>query len=230
MESTLKRPAVDVGPPRARPGIALVLGLLSLPGSTIAWELPLGGLWIGLPLALAAIVLGLRARREDVGRVRATVAVVLAALSIAQMVVWTAFSVADTSEARPTETLTLKELDRGATFTHIRNTKGPRRANLQGDLFASVSPLADESNARIGKLHLACLTTKGARNFLNSQMTCTAIAKLPDGTLTAQLLDKLDPRTVGAITGGTGAYANASGEFVNEATRYGSLITITFGE
>jgi hypothetical protein len=61
-------------------------------------------------------------------------------------------------------------------------------------------------------------------------MTCTAIAKLPDGTLTAQLLDKLDRRTVGAITGGTGAYANASGTFVSEATRYGSLDTITFGE
>ena len=230
MDTTVNRPAVDVGPPRARPGIALVLGLLSLPGSTIAWELPLGGLWIGLPLALAAIVLGLRARRAGVGVRMATVAIVLAGLAIAQMVVWTAFSVADTSEARSTETLTLKELDRGETFTHIRNTKGPRTANLQGDLIASVSPLADESNARIGKLHLACLTTKGARNRFKSQMTCTAIAKLPDGTLTAQLLEKLDRRTFGAITGGTGAYANASGEFVSKATRYGSLITITFGE
>jgi hypothetical protein len=53
MESTLNRAAVDIGPPQARPGLALVLGLLSLPGSTIAWQLPVGGLWIGLPLGLA---------------------------------------------------------------------------------------------------------------------------------------------------------------------------------
>ena len=44
MDTTLNRPTVDVGPPQARPGLALVLGLLSLPGSTLAWELPLGGL------------------------------------------------------------------------------------------------------------------------------------------------------------------------------------------
>ena len=93
MDTTLNRPAVDVGPPQAHPGLALVLGLLSLPGSTIAWDLPLGGLWIGLPLGIAAIVLGIRARRAGVGVRRATVAIVLAGLAIAQMAVWTAFSV-----------------------------------------------------------------------------------------------------------------------------------------
>ena len=92
METTLNRPAVDVGRPQARPGLALVLGLLSLPGSTIAWDLPLGGLWIGLPLGVAAIVLGLRARRARVGVGMATVAIVLAGLAIGQMVVWTAVS------------------------------------------------------------------------------------------------------------------------------------------
>jgi hypothetical protein len=63
MSVSADRPAVDVAPPAARPGLALVLALLAIPGSTWAWDLPLGGLWIGLPLALAAIVLGLRARR-----------------------------------------------------------------------------------------------------------------------------------------------------------------------
>jgi hypothetical protein len=82
-----------VGPPRARPGLALVLGLLSLPGSTIAWELPLGGLWIGLPLGVAAIVLGVRARRAGLGVGMATAAIVLASVAIVQMVVYTAVSV-----------------------------------------------------------------------------------------------------------------------------------------
>jgi hypothetical protein len=92
VNTTLSRPAVDVGPPRARPGLALVLGLLSLPGSTIAWDLPLGGLWIGLPLGIAAIVLGIRARQAGVGVRRATAAIVLAGLAIAQMAVYAAVS------------------------------------------------------------------------------------------------------------------------------------------
>ena len=94
MDTTLNRPAVDVGPPQARPGLALVLGLLSIPGSTIAWSLPAGGLWIGLPLGIAAIVLGVRARQAGVRVGMATAAIVLAGLAIAQMVVYTAISAA----------------------------------------------------------------------------------------------------------------------------------------
>jgi hypothetical protein len=92
MESTVTRPAVDVAPDPARPGLALVLALLAIPGSTIAWELPSGGLWIGLPLGVAALVLGLRARRRGVHTGMATVAVAIAALAIGQMVVWTLVS------------------------------------------------------------------------------------------------------------------------------------------
>jgi hypothetical protein len=69
-----------------------VLGLLSLPGSTIAWDLPLGGLWIGLPLGIAAIVFGIRARQARVGVRRATAAIVLAGLAIAQMTVFATVS------------------------------------------------------------------------------------------------------------------------------------------
>jgi hypothetical protein len=88
MDSTVNRPAVDLAPDPARPGLALVLALLAIPGSTIAWELPAGGLWIGLPLAVAALVLGLRARRRRVGIAMATVAIVIGALAIGQMVVY----------------------------------------------------------------------------------------------------------------------------------------------
>ena len=87
MENAVSHPSIDIGPQRSRHGLALVLALLAIPGSTIAWELPAGGLWIGLPLAVAAIVLGLRARRET-GSVLATAAIVIAGLMIAQMAVW----------------------------------------------------------------------------------------------------------------------------------------------
>jgi hypothetical protein len=60
--------------------------------STLTWYvIPLGGLLIGLPLALAAIVLGTRARRErhDAGGARtATAAIAIGALGIAQMAVY----------------------------------------------------------------------------------------------------------------------------------------------
>jgi hypothetical protein len=91
MESTASRPAVDVGNAHPRPGIALLLSLLAVPGSTWAWDLPAGGLWIGLPLAVAAIVIGLRARRELAGgrgTGMATAAVVIAGLCVAQMAIW----------------------------------------------------------------------------------------------------------------------------------------------
>jgi hypothetical protein len=93
MENAVERPSIDIGPQQSRPGLALVLALLAVPGSTIVWDLPLPapGLWIGLPLGVAAIVLGLRARRElagGSGSVMATVAIGIAALMIAQMVVW----------------------------------------------------------------------------------------------------------------------------------------------
>jgi hypothetical protein len=92
MESTVSRPAVDVGAAsRPRPGLALLLSLLAVPGSTWAWDLPAGGLWIGLPLAIAAIVIGVRARRELAGgrgTGMATAAIVIAGLMITQMVVW----------------------------------------------------------------------------------------------------------------------------------------------
>jgi len=95
MDSTLNRPAVDVGPQHARPGLALLLAVLSVPGSTIAWALPAGGVWIGLPLGLVAIALGIRARRELAGAKgsrMATAAIVIAALAIGQMVVYVAAS------------------------------------------------------------------------------------------------------------------------------------------
>lgn len=88
MEKTLDRPAVDVAPLKAHPGIALLLALLAVPGSTLAWDLPAGGLWIGLPLAVAAIAIGIRAHRLLGGSKLAVAAIVIAGLMILQMAIW----------------------------------------------------------------------------------------------------------------------------------------------
>jgi hypothetical protein len=89
--STAPSRGVDLAPRAGRPWLALVLALLSVPGSTLAWDLPMGGLWIGLPLAVAAIVLGRQARQvraDRPARLAATAAIVLAALALGQMVVY----------------------------------------------------------------------------------------------------------------------------------------------
>ena len=128
-----------------------------------------------------------------------------------------------------TRTLTLAELERGSTFTHIRNTKGAKRqSNLQGDVLAFTNPLADSSGKRVGKISVSCTTTTGARNFLKSTLTCVGVVTLADGTLTLQANTSPNSRTTtGAVTGGTGAYANARGVFVSEEGRSGSQDTIT---
>jgi hypothetical protein len=91
MESTVNRPAVDLDETPSRSVLAFVLALLSIPGTTVAWDLPAGGLWIGLPLAVGSIVLGVRSRRAASGSRAglAIAAIVIGGLAILQMVVYT---------------------------------------------------------------------------------------------------------------------------------------------
>jgi hypothetical protein len=68
--------------------LALVLAVLSVPGSIVTWDvLPGGGFVWGAPLAVAAVGLGLASLRANRGR--AIAAVVIAGAMIAMMVIWT---------------------------------------------------------------------------------------------------------------------------------------------
>jgi hypothetical protein len=126
-------------------------------------------------------------------------------------------------------TISLTELEKGSTFKHVRNTKTKSsRANSLGDVIVFTNPLADASGQVVGKLHASCATTVGARNFLKSSMTCDGVAVLRDGTLTWQAALKVGASSVnGAVTGGTGAYANARGVLVSREDRSGTHDTIT---
>jgi hypothetical protein len=73
---------------RPRPGLAFVLALLGIPGVTLAWDLPHGGFWIGVPLAIAAVVLGVRALDSSRRRL-AIAAVVLGAIELLFTATWT---------------------------------------------------------------------------------------------------------------------------------------------
>lgn len=72
--------------------VALVLGVLSVPGSILTWDtLPGGGFVWGLPLAIAAVVVGVMAVRGAAsGRAAAIAGIVLGGAMIAMMVIWTA--------------------------------------------------------------------------------------------------------------------------------------------
>jgi len=126
-------------------------------------------------------------------------------------------------------TITLRELEKGATFSHIRNKRAKTaRSIAQGDLIVFTNPLADTSGARVGVVHVSCVATVGARDFTKSTMLCGAVARLRDGDLTSQILVRLGrARNTGAITGGTGAYAGARGVITSVDGENGATDTIT---
>jgi hypothetical protein len=133
------------------------------------------------------------------------------------------------AQAPGTRTLTFKELEKGATFAHIRNTK-PRsqRANNTGDVIVFTNPIADASGTRIGKLSASCTTTTGARDFMKSTLTCVGVIVLRDGMLSVQANTSPSvPTTTAAVTGGTGAYAGARGVYVSTEGRGGATSTVT---
>jgi hypothetical protein len=133
------------------------------------------------------------------------------------------------AEGPAANTLELKELQKGSTFTHVRNTpSAPQKSNLQGDLIVFANPVADSSGRVVGKLSVACVTTTGAKVFTNSELTCTGVMRLPDGNLTiAANTSPGKVTTAGGITGGTGSYANAAGVYLSKEVKGGSLTTIT---
>ena len=82
---------IDLPARPARPVLALVLALLSVPGSLLTWDtLAGGGFVFGLPFAIAAILLGIQARRRaETGRDKALAAILIGGAMVAMMAVWT---------------------------------------------------------------------------------------------------------------------------------------------
>jgi hypothetical protein len=92
MSTRTAQPAIELAPPPpARPGLALGLALLSIPGVTIAWDIGAGAGIAGVAVGIAAVVVGLQARSALAGAKgtrMASVAIAIAALGLLSVIVF----------------------------------------------------------------------------------------------------------------------------------------------
>ncbi len=155
---------------------------------------------------------------------------ILAAVALAALAAVVLIGPGASAQAPAARTITFTELEKGATFKHIRNTKPKSAAsNMLGDVIVFTNRIADASGKVIGKNHAVCATTVGApRNFAKSTITCHGSVVLGDGTMTWQGAFRAGGSTsTSAITGGTGAYANANGVVVSKQVKGSTHDTIT---
>jgi allene oxide cyclase len=124
-----------------------------------------------------------------------------------------AFAASSGAQAPGPQTLVLKEKDGKFAFVDEQPRSKRGRASLGDQLIVS-NLLFDSANKRVGSLQAVCTTVKAGRD--NATYLCQGVAHLNDGDLLleARLQDQVT--ISGAITGGTGAYANARGTFTSQ--------------
>jgi hypothetical protein len=121
--------------------------------------------------------------------------------------------------------LTFKEPEKGSTFAYVDSAPkttfgkyGEPKAISAGDQFAGTNPVF-ESGKRLGTLQFSCTATKNSKTLGSAGFLCSGVYKLKGGTLVASVLLRNAKTIEGAITGGTGIYANATGTFVGTEHR-----------
>jgi hypothetical protein len=90
----------------------------------------------------------------------------------------------------------------------------PERASA-GDGLINSKLMFDDQRRRIGTTEQRCTITKGAASVARVRSVCDAVLRFPDGHLFASVSPDfaVDERII-AVTGGTGAYAGATGTIV----------------
>ena len=99
--------------------------------------------------------------------------------------------------------------------------EGPRNLS-NGDAVTFSSDLLDGSERDVGDLDISCSVTRPG-SFAESHQHCTGTATLPDGALTLSRGGRVfgGDSSSGAVVGGTGAYAGATGDFEEAEERDG---------
>jgi hypothetical protein len=132
------------------------------------------------------------------------------------------FAVVATSGAQAPgpQTLVFKENSKGSKFTFVDAArpfaKNPNRPTpSQGDYFVFYSPLNDATGKRVGELDVKCTVMKKGKSRTGQGEVdlCDGVVGLGNGEifLSARVVNEDSGNVRGAITGGTGAYANARG-------------------
>lgn len=129
-------------------------------------------------------------------------------------------------------TIVLKETPKGSLLNfidsppHSREQRGAPFASL-GDQLAISTRLVDSVGNRAGRIEATCAAVKPGRVQFGAVFLCTAVAHLADGDLflATRFAPVNGPSNVhGAVTGGTGPYLGARGDF----TMVGQPSTDTF--
>ena len=82
-----------------------------------------------------------------------------------------------------------------------------------GDRAAARGPLFDSGGTQVGTAYAECVVHRQIKDGDTGLWTCTYVLDLDDGDLVVQGLDPRGPGTYEmAVLGGTGAYADASGD------------------
>jgi hypothetical protein len=98
------------------------------------------------------------------------------------------------------------------TFAPIGNVT--RNKVPAGSGFAFSSPLQDSSKKKVGELNAVCIATQPSSGQA-LKGTCSGTAQVPGGSLALNVGGKIGNGVSGAIVGGTGKYAGATGTFTS---------------
>ena len=132
------------------------------------------------------------------------------------------------------QTISFKEVNKGSTFNYVDNrpvNKPHKRPVFSpGDEFVFTSPISD-AKGKAGELRAKCTALRKApgndSGFNAAHPLCQGAFVLRDGTLFVSVAEGSQKVTHGAISGGTGAYANARGTLTSTQTKSGSDDVIT---
>lgn len=94
---------------------------------------------------------------------------------------------------------------------------GPKRVS-NGDQATSSDKLLDASKKHVGDLDIHCAVVRASGGFDTSSNVCTGVMTLPGGSLTLTLGGKVFQQGAsvkGAVVGGSGGYAGATGSFTS---------------
>jgi hypothetical protein len=152
-------------------------------------------------------------------RVAATTAVLA---SVSALVV-AAHPIAATSSTATAQTITFTA--RGSTF-HEVDVAPKGETPTPNDSFVVTSKLF-RAGERIGTLHAQCVVTRRAADPARTPLLCQGVYKFKDGTITGTALLSANPISRVAVTGGTGAYAGASGTATEVPTENENRVRVT---